>query len=498
MCASSVRMGRVGPGVACPCAPLSCAYMVAWSKGEGEGGGDGVSLVPLHTYRVACPRAPPFHANGKGGARGRVPSRTPFLRVHGGAAEGGRGGAGGDGEGAPLTSGNRKGRGMWRGVPSCTPLLREWNGRGWVSRRPFHVEVSSAKGEGEAGVTRTQDAGRWRALQWWSMHGKGASAYVPCFDKERRGGGGKEGKGKTLWQKQNVPAMSVYMALQNWLDRALCRMSCLLPPRRPSPPLPICERGQPTSPSPMSHAAPLTCRQEGVTRARRYIPLSPQSHPFLLGHVATHGKGDKGTPPLPFPLQPRRHGHKGHPVTTTPPLPPSTGPPCTRRKGAHKGTRPSAPPFPFARKRHAQGAHCPVRAGTQGHVTPRPILPIRAEGMHTRGTPPVAPPFHHAPPCTCGKGPCMGKRPPVPPFPFAWKGRARGAQGPPSPWLRRSIHADSGTQGQAALIPWRPIRARRGTRGHPPPYGSHSRAGAVSVRLRSPCPHPVFACHCTT
>ncbi|KAH9160011.1 hypothetical protein EDB89DRAFT_1915305 [Lactarius sanguifluus] len=186
----SARIGRVGPAVAYHRVPLSCAYRAARSKG-GAG--------------AACPRAPPFRASGagggvpsrtwrrgrgagsdgegggvshvlpsaqmgKGGAVGGVPSRAPFPRVRGGAANG-KGGAG-------------------RDVRSCTPLLPEWEEWGRGSRvlagplsaclalaRPQFARTGMREGGGGA------DAERWGGMQLCAplprAMGKGLGSRAP-------------------------------------------------------------------------------------------------------------------------------------------------------------------------------------------------------------------------------------------------------------------------------------------------------------------------------
>ncbi|KAH9054597.1 hypothetical protein EDB83DRAFT_2521482 [Lactarius deliciosus] len=147
----------------------------------------------------------------------------------------------------------------------------------------------------------------------------------------------------------------------------------------------------------------------------------PRPHP--LHHAPPHLRADRkggaqGTPlPLPSPFLPI--STKGTPEGM-----------CTR---APATTFPLslAPPFPFARKECAQGhtataspqslpfpwqkgtrctspspfGHAAVYArerGARGHATPDPTLPITRKGT----------------------------RPSTLPFPFAWKGRTRGARHP--------------------------------------------------------------------
>ncbi|KAH8988698.1 hypothetical protein EDB83DRAFT_2325627 [Lactarius deliciosus] len=445
----SARMGKVGPGVASPCAPLSRTYTAAQSKGEGKGPVVTGCLVPLpaRTGRRALVHPLPREWQGWGG--GGVPSRAPFPRVHSGAVEGGRGGAGGDGVSrAPSRAyggqGVRECAGATRrGVPSCTPLPREWKGRGWVASPFPRVQVGSAKGEGEAGVCV-------RMGRRWSTQGKGASACVPCFDEEKEGGGGereeREEKGSVA---EAQCACHVGVRGITELGRSRGR-SYLVPiachrfpvssshPRRPSLPLPICERGRPTYPSPTSRAEGMGCarghppppspslpgpsplaaspRAERETRARR-----PSPSPFDRAAVYMRERGTRGcatpAPPLPFA---RKGVHEGTP-------------PRTRGKG-HETPRHHRPlPFPLRLRRR-------VRAG-KGRARARDSRPhlshSRGRGAHEGHAAPVPP--DRAALYAQERG-AHGQAPPGPPFPFARKGRARGAR----------VRVDSGMRGQAA------------------------------------------------
>ncbi|KAH9029678.1 hypothetical protein EDB85DRAFT_2250414 [Lactarius pseudohatsudake] len=88
---------------------------------------------PFRAYReaakggcqAACPHAPPFRANGEGKGRGRCAHAYPFPRAQDGAVV-----KGGEGLGA-------KGGGM----PSCSPLSREWGREGPACprMRPFRA-----------------------------------------------------------------------------------------------------------------------------------------------------------------------------------------------------------------------------------------------------------------------------------------------------------------------------------------------------------------------
>ncbi|KAH8978105.1 hypothetical protein EDB86DRAFT_3091037 [Lactarius hatsudake] len=172
-----------------------------------------------------------------------------------------------------------------------------------------------------------------------------------------------------------------------------------IPVTLPSPPSPFAKEDGPR-PHPL-RAAPI---------ARRQGHPSPLPGPFLL--ISTKGTRMGCPKHLPFPLfgraavYARDRGAQGH-TTPGPTLP-----------IAWKGR---AAPAPYCATLYAR------ERGSQGHATPDATLPIRAEGAHTRGTSPPAPPLRP-------RGPVQergseGHATPVPtlPFPFARKGRARGA-----------------------------------------------------------------------
>ncbi|KAH9026378.1 hypothetical protein EDB85DRAFT_1893465 [Lactarius pseudohatsudake] len=228
---------------------------------------------------VVCPHAPPFHANGKGEARGGVPSRAPFLHVHGGTAKQGRGEAGNNRErgqrvphapshvyGVPRPRGKARG-----GVPSYRVARSRGKGRGrWQQGEGRGAHLGGVKREWEgAGAT-------WRGVpscatlpcEWGADEGPGGRVAVGI---ERRGKEEGKGEGLTLWWKQNVPATIGWIARQPASPPIACHQILYSGsgvqrvqgppsshPRRPpiSATLPICKRGRPTSPSPTSRTTP--------------------------------------------------------------------------------------------------------------------------------------------------------------------------------------------------------------------------------------------------
>ncbi|KAH9027937.1 hypothetical protein EDB85DRAFT_2148164 [Lactarius pseudohatsudake] len=221
----------------------------------------------------------------------------------------------------------------------------------------------------------------------------------------------------------------------------------------------------------------------------RALPSPPSAPPHMRGRGA-----HKGMPPPPFSLSAAPHS-------------------CGKR--AHEGTWPL--PFPLGRATR--------KGGTRGHVTPRPLPSPLATPPRLSASPPPSSPSLFAPPRSCGNGAREARRPqhPFPPWLHrpvrAGRGQAKRHPlrhpspihagtpplAPPFPFGRAARYArEGGCEG---------IRADRGAHGHaalfaqegaheaklcPPPHVSCSRASAVSVRPRSPRPHPVFARHSTT
>ncbi|KAH9037975.1 hypothetical protein EDB83DRAFT_2318506 [Lactarius deliciosus] len=501
-----------GPGVACPCAPLSRAYTAAWSGGVG----------------VACPSCAPLPREWERWGWGSRALARPFP------VEGGREGAGGDGESLvplPVRTGRRgQGGGEVPGAacPRAPPPAQMARvGRGWRTLAcPFPactrrrgrrdrgerekavagalVCIPSVRmGRGQCGEGEEEEgdsplcapflrSGGARSMREKGKRGgltlSGMGTWVVLFRKrgaeEMGDGDGRREETGNRWHaigprvcKPMPPSPALTTAAPSPLAEPTCtrangdatpspsfsiraevgctraRLSASpLPLPIPSsrhhsrekgahdPPTPICA-GRVTrhpvttgpSPSPFDRAA-VYVRERGMRRGV-HEGTPPPAPPLPLGRAAPYAReGARGTPhhhwPLPFPLR--------------------------RERGA-QGLATPGPTFPFARKGRARGTHHPdtsrprhrVRAG-KGRAwasDPWPTLPIRVEGAHTKGT--------------------------RPPFPLAAPLRTRGQR-----------HARA-----SCLIPWRPIHAGRGARGHLPPYVSCSRASAVSVRPRSPRPH---------
>ncbi|KAH9022537.1 hypothetical protein EDB83DRAFT_2320293 [Lactarius deliciosus] len=241
-------------------------------------------------------------------------------------------------------------------------------------------------------------------------------------------------------------------------------------------------------------------RKGGAHGTRRHFPLG---RPALF----TRKGGHKGTlSPAPSLPHSRGRAHEGAPpLSVAFGLPfPLAALPCTRGKGTREGTGPPPPPFLI----HAEGGH---NEGTP----PRLFAPPRSCRKGARDPRPLPPPLD-APPCTRRER--IGHATPwFPPSPFAWKGCMRGCR-PWHPFPFPLGHAapcvrEGRTPGHAIPTTLPHSRGWGGARRHtasfaqegvheakpcPPPHVSRSRAGAVSVRLCSLRPHPVFACHSTT
>ncbi|KAH9035535.1 hypothetical protein EDB85DRAFT_1943898, partial [Lactarius pseudohatsudake] len=170
---------------------------------------------------------------------------------------------------------------------------------------------------------------------------------------------------------------------------------------------------------------------------------------LLLWAAPPHTQGHATPGPPPFPICADGGSTRGH-AAPGPPLLPWTAPPRTRGMEAREGTRPSIPiapgPSPLGHAARTRGNGAPER-------TRHPSC-----GRGVQGTTPLAAPY------------ARGLRPRLPSCP------------------RHPVRAERGHARASRPIPWRPVRARRGSRGV-----SHSRAGALTVRSRSPRPHPVFA-----
>ncbi|KAH9020754.1 hypothetical protein EDB84DRAFT_1565571 [Lactarius hengduanensis] len=196
------------------------------------------------------------------------------------------------------------------------------------------------------------------------------------------------------------------------------------------------------------------------------------------------------------------------PLSPLPPTPPLPAP--YARDG---GTRRHAAPGPLLLLWAA-----PPR--TRGHATPGPTLP-HSRGRGREGMPPFSPslPTPPLPASYAQDGGTRGHAAPGPTLPHS-RGRgctrARGPLSPslpaPPPWPRRPVRAEQGHAAPAPRFPLVcaiPFARKGGMRGQAAPSRdapfawewaheakpcrAASKTGAVSVRPRSPRPHPVCA-----
>ncbi|KAH9024446.1 hypothetical protein EDB83DRAFT_2527154 [Lactarius deliciosus] len=250
---------------------------------------------------------------------------------------------------------------------------------------------------------------------------------------------------------------------------------------------------------------PFPIRAEGVTEGTRPpLPVAPSPTPAPLAapprYVREGGTGGHATG---GPSLPHSRGRGCARAYRPPPLPvaPGTSPPPLGRAtpyvrmGAREGTQPG-PTFP-----HSRGRGC-----TRARDSLSPSLP--------------APPLLATPPICVEMGHPSTHATPALPFPFVRKGCTRAdapgrpgahrvhatlyaqtrgtrvhaapapAPAPPFPLVRASpFTRKGGMQGQAAPSRGAPVHVGMGAQGQ---AASSSRAGAVSMRPRSPRPHPVY------
>ncbi|KAH9171420.1 hypothetical protein EDB89DRAFT_1907087 [Lactarius sanguifluus] len=488
-------------GAVCPRTPPFRANGVARTKGKGRGRGG---------------RAPPFRANGKG--RGRVASPCT-----GGSAKGKGEGPGAMCPHAPpfhangvVHTGRREdppdGGGHWDSGGQCG------GGKEWVGDLPSFAPLPRKRWRRPQGGRERPGRGKVAAACFCAPTFRANSAARRAY---RRGPicegrlnlarGGKEGRGRVVdpvAEAKRACHISIIASRHPVACHSIRSESGLqrIPSSRRPPHLRRKEDGPHPSPSPTitrrpvraqtgvrgalergvhevtrHHPLPLpgpslSIRTEGVrTRTRRRLSPSPLAASPRAENVHTRACRPSPLPPGPssFPfdhavLYARESGH------ATPGLTPPI-----RSEGGCMSARPARYPIGRATTYAREGC-------TRGHTTPGPT---RAEGGRMRARRPgtsLRPrrPVHtgkgHAmvrdrrphpsysrgrgvhegtPPCPRGKGARKGTRPPAPPFPSAWKGRARGARRPRSPWPPRPVRADR----------WH-VRASR-----PHPVAPHSR-----------------------
>ncbi|KAH9011017.1 hypothetical protein EDB85DRAFT_2297381 [Lactarius pseudohatsudake] len=342
-------------------------------------------------------------------------------------------------------------------MPSRTPLPHEW-GR-WAGDR---VRPLAARTGGAAKGERVPGGG------------------VPACTPSARMGNGPV---CTLWRATPTfpPIPSSSLRATRFVQNRLCKDRRTSHPLS-SPPLPFPPSSHPRRP-------PHSRRREGfpfIARRRR---------------KGAHGKAHEGMPPLPFPSLPlcprypvraerrrtraRRplafgptpsplaaHSHRRGAYEGTPPPPsPSLPGPSLPMKGRTTTRRPRHLPFPFGRAAPGTRPPIPIAPGpsplgnaarTRGHGAPERTR------VHEGTTPPAAP-YARA------------RYTRAYPSPFA---RGHAAPRPPLPLVRAAPFARKGGMRGVAAHPVAP-RSRGNGRTRP--------RRAVSVRPRSPRPHPVCA-----
>ncbi|KAH9053945.1 hypothetical protein EDB83DRAFT_2617785 [Lactarius deliciosus] len=543
--------GKGWAGVACPCAPLSLAYRAARSKGcqgsraprarpfraNGKGGTGGSSALahpfPARTGRcgreaacplVACPRASGIPSMQMGRGQGwRALTYTA-------AQPKGKGQAPGNGERRRWRA--LKGRGREEKVVAGCPRAHPFGANGEMGKRGGTYPRRNGRGPEEMGRRSGGQCGVGEEegdspLCTPCLRSSGAAVNarerrggnLPCLRANRatrdvgdgrrpssfaNGEGNGAGGGGEISGTQSLPPPSLLPHLHPIRVEGGAQ-GHVAPSPSPSP-LPCTRRMGDAAPGPSLSHSHGRGAHEGTPLRAPTLPIPSSCHPIRVK------RGHANPRPLPSPLRveggrtspfpfaqkgsrmhegtpPRTHGkgHEGHPVATGPSLSPFDHAALyAQERGTRGGTPPPDHAALYARERDAQGQatprshpfHSRGKGAHEGHVTPG-ILST-------------------APPCTRGKGARKGTQP----WPNPSHSRGRGAHeghdddaplllGHAAPYARTG-----GTRGQAAPS-WRPIRAGRGARGHPPPSW-RSGVSAVSVRPRTPRPHPVFACYCTT
>ncbi|KAH9021559.1 hypothetical protein EDB85DRAFT_2188607 [Lactarius pseudohatsudake] len=497
--------------------PPCCTYGVAWPRGKG--------------YRGRRARVHPFRANGEG--RGGWPaSRAPF-RVYGAVRTRGKGqGRSRHGDvgrpafARPLSARmglrGQEGRGgadaEWWGKCPCATLPRERGGADEGEGRAREAEgrqalcapylrakgvatVNAGKGWGDLPscaplCARCRGKGRRPALlrslsvHTQSVQGKGGGSFYrggsnTCLPRQRRGRHIfllPQGPVCTLWRATPtfppIPSSSLHATqfIQNWLckDRRMSHplSSTLLPSLLPSPSPTHSHRrgayeGTPLPPSPSLPGPSLPMKGRTTTRRPRHLP-SP-------GHAAPYAQ-EGGM---------RKHATRCHPS-------PLAAPRQYVREGGTRGHATPGPTLPHSRRRGVR----------EGMPPPLPVAPDTSPshpGVHedTRPPIPIAPgpsPFDHDTPAAL----YARARYPGPPFPIHAEGGA--------PSACRPARAERGTPPPLPLVRAAPFARKGGMRGQAAPSRgapfawewaheakTSSWTGAVSMRPRSPRPHPVCA-----
>ncbi|KAH9002776.1 hypothetical protein EDB86DRAFT_2827154 [Lactarius hatsudake] len=500
-----------------------------WRGGVGrqEGRGGGRCGVPPG---VAC--HPPFHMAKWEGAGGGVPSCVPLLREWGGEGLG-RGGSGADrGEGAPGDGGDKENRRRRDRTPHANGYMGEGEGMGgralvrrlsartrWCGQGRSVLEgkrrgltyvcpLSALEwGGGQCGGRGRRGRGRL-TLVHPCLRTKGAARDAgdgegrrpvllrPLFDANGKGGG--DGRATGMGGREEREGMHSILYESGGMQSGPFPVSFpLSPPLLPPPPTPFglkrgCKRAGrrlfplhhaqrgahedrgTQCPPPLGLLRAATFARKGG--ARGHATAAP------LSISSTHSR-TRCPWPLPFPLgratlYAREGGWHATPGGT--PHRPPPLPSCLRRPIRTEGARDAGHP-PFLSHSRGRGTH----DGTPPHLSTSPPAPALPSSRHPdaslpigRATPSVrGTRVHAAPGSTRAEGVhacravCVGKGDVIP-DPTLPHSRGRGCT-----QARCSVHASRGSRGRVV---------------------SGSRTSAVFVRLRSPCPHPIFARRSTT
>ncbi|KAH9010997.1 hypothetical protein EDB85DRAFT_1901427 [Lactarius pseudohatsudake] len=530
--------GRVGPRAACPLPARTGPFMGREGPGrEGEGGGGVPSYAPLlceWAAAAAHPRAPPFRANGvarteeKGRAqeaKGRRALCATYLRAKGAAAVNAGERVGERGVGLPSCDANGVGVGVhthlqeWRGERrgkgrsrpcggsnTCLPRSRVHTLARHANFPPHSLILSHPSPLlSSTPLPSPFSVPSLSPAPFALKRGHKRTGQRPTSSPSSRAGKGVHEDRGGVHEGMPHPLPFPSVRATPFARKGGARGRAAAAP--PLPPLPIRTEGVHTRarrhrPLPLSPAPPFPCRGRGVHKGMPPpLPIAPDTSPSCPIHVGW--RHVRACHPWPFPIHTEGGCAKAcrllTPSPPAPPLLPWAMPPHTHGMEAREGT-PPGPTLPHSRGRGCTRARAlspllpplatPLVHAEMGHpsahATPTFTLPLHAEGGHDAPGHPVHTDTPH-----------LG-----PPFPIRTEGGA--------PSARHPVRAEQGhTSARCPTFPLvraTPFTRKGGMRGQAAPSRdtpfvrelaheavSSSRTGVVSVRPRSPHPHPVSA-----